>query len=165
MALGDGVVDLNPTSGLYTPACKSPAEKQVMSREDIMLALKTLDLRERLIFRMAVFDGMRPGEILAIRAGNISDLSILISQRLYKGNLDSPKGRKGKRTSRIVALSPGTKADLPEWCNRLGKRPSDAFLFPSHNLRTPMRRDNLWYRCIRPRLKPVGFGLGNVPGT
>ena len=157
MALGDGVVDLNPTSGLYTPACKSPAEKRVMNPEDIVLALKTLDLRERLIFRMAVFDGMRPGEILAIRVGNISDHSILINQRLYKGNLDSPKGRKGKRTSRIVALSPGTKADLREWCSRLGERPSDAFLFPSDNLRTPMRRDNLWYRCMRPKLKPAGL--------
>ena len=157
MALGDGVVDLNPTSGLYTPACKSPAEKLVMSREHIVLALKTLDLRERLIFRMAVFDGMRPGEILAIRVGNISDHSILINQRLYKGNLDSPKGRKGKRTSRTVALSPGTKADLREWCSRLGERPSDAFLFPSDNLRTPMRRDNLWYRCMRPKLKPAGL--------
>ena len=62
MAIGDGVVDLNPTSGLYTPKCKSPAEKRVMSRENIVLALNTLDLRERLIFRMAVFDGMRPGE-------------------------------------------------------------------------------------------------------
>jgi integrase len=116
MALGDGVVDLHPTTGLYTPACKSPAEKRVMSREDIVLALKTLDLHERLIFRMAVFDGMRPGEILAIRVGNISDHSILINQRLYKGNLDSPKGKKGKRTSRVVALSPGNQ----RWTSRNG---------------------------------------------
>jgi hypothetical protein len=29
----------------------------------------------------------------------------MINQRLYKGNLDSPKGRKGKRTNRVVALS------------------------------------------------------------
>src|SRR5262249_53153850 len=50
MAVGDGIVRLNPTGGLYTPACKASAEKRVMSREDIVLALKTLDLRERLIF-------------------------------------------------------------------------------------------------------------------
>jgi hypothetical protein len=115
MAVGDGVVTLNPTGGLYTPACKPSSEKRVMSREEIVLALSTLDLRERLIFRMAVFDGMRPGEILAIRLGNISDHSVLIDRRLYRGNLDSPKGRKGKRTNRTVALSPGTKTDLAEW--------------------------------------------------
>jgi integrase len=157
MALGDGAVGLNPTGGLYTPACKPAAEKRVMSRENILLALKTLDLRERLIFRMAVFDGMRPGEILAIRVGNISDHSILIDQRVYKGNLDSPKGKKGKRTNRIVAPSPGTQADLGEWCSRFGQRSPETLLFPSDNLRTPLRRDNLWYRSMRPKLVTVGL--------
>jgi len=157
MAVGDGIVRLNPTGGLYTPACKASAEKRVMSREDIVLALKTLDLRERLIFRMGAFDGMRPGEILAIRLGNITDHSVLIDRRVYKGNLDSPKGRKGKRTNRIVALSPGTKTDLAEWCGQFGDRPPGAYLFPSDNLRTPVRRDNLWRRSMRPKLRPVGL--------
>ena len=58
MALADGAVSLNPTGGLYTPACIPAPEKRVMSPENIVLALKTLNLRERLIFRMAVFNGM-----------------------------------------------------------------------------------------------------------
>jgi hypothetical protein len=49
MAIGDGVVSLNPTGSLYTTACKPSAEKRVMSREDIVLTLKTLNLREGLI--------------------------------------------------------------------------------------------------------------------
>ena len=157
MALGDGAVSLNPTGGLYTPACIPAPEKRVMSPENIVLALKTLDLRERLIFRMAVFNGMRPGEILAIRIGNIRNHSILIDQRVYRGNLDSPKGRKGKRTVRIVALSPGTEADLEEWLSRFGEQSPDAFLFPSENLRTPVLRDNLWCRSMRPQLETVGL--------
>ena len=56
-----------------------------MSPEDIRVALGVLGPRERLIFRMAVFDGMRPGEILAIRIGNVSGESVLIDQRAYKG--------------------------------------------------------------------------------
>jgi integrase len=157
MAIGDGVVSLNPTGGLYTPACKPSAEKRVLSREDIVLALKTLDLRDRLIFRMAVFDGMRPGEILAIRLGRIGDHSILIDRRVYKGNIDSPKGRKGKRTNRTVALSPGTKADLAKWCSQFGERPLEDYLFASDNLRTPIRRDNLWRRSMEPKLRSVGL--------
>ena len=31
---------------------------------------------------------------------------------MYKGKLDTPKGRKGKRTARKVALSPGTAMEL-----------------------------------------------------
>jgi integrase len=72
-------------AALFTPPCKPEREKRVMSPEDIRLALGVLGTRDRLIFRMAVFDGMRPGEILAIRIGNISGDSVMIDQRAYKG--------------------------------------------------------------------------------
>ena len=74
-----------------------------MSPENIVLALKTLNLRERLIFRMAVFNGIRPGEILAIRLGNISDHSILIDQRVYREILTAQKG--GRVSERFVSLA------------------------------------------------------------
>jgi integrase len=64
-AMADGLVDSNPAAALFTPVCKPEGVKRVMSPEEIRLALGVLDTRERLIFRMAVFDGMRPGEILA----------------------------------------------------------------------------------------------------
>ena len=67
MAMSDGAVDLNPTLGLYIPACKPGKPKRNLNATQIRAALEALDLRERLVFRMAVFDGMRPGEILAIR--------------------------------------------------------------------------------------------------
>jgi len=102
-ALSDGLVDSNPAAALFTPAGKPEGEKRVMSPEEIRLALSVLDTRARLIFRMAVFDGMRPGEILAIQLGKISEHSVLIDKRVYKGDVDTPKGRKGKRTSRRSA--------------------------------------------------------------
>src|SRR5437899_1336950 len=81
MVLVDGLVDSNPAVALFTLLCKPEGEKRVMSPEQIRIALGVLGPRERLIFRMAVFDGMRPGEILAIRIGNISGESVLIDQR------------------------------------------------------------------------------------
>jgi len=160
MALSDGAVELNPTPGLFTPACKPGPEKLVMTKEQIRVALEVLDLRERLIFRMAVFDGMRPGEILAIRLGNIKDHSVHIDQRVYKGNLDTPKGRKGKRTARTVALSPGTVSELKAWISSLGDQSPNALLFPSE-AETPLSRDNLWRRTIGPRLEAEGLGWAN----
>lgn len=157
MAMSDGAVSVNPTLGLYTPACKPAPEPRVVSAEDIVRALKALDLRERLIFRMAVFDGMRPGEILAIRVGNLGERSVRIDQRVYRGNIDSPKGRKGKNTARTVALSPGTVADLREWRVALPEEYPEAFLFPSEKLTTPVGRDNIWRRFMLPKLKSVGL--------
>ena len=157
MAVSDGAVSVNPTLGLYTPACKPAPEPRVMAAEDIMRALSALDLRERLVVRMAVFDGMRPGEILALRVGNLREQSVYVDQRLYRGNLDSPKGRKGKRTARTVALSPSTVADLREWRVALPEEQPEAFLFPSERLTMPVGRDNLWRRYMLPKLESVGL--------
>jgi integrase len=92
----DGVVRFNPAMVLFSPARKAQEEKRVMTPEGIRLALGVLGARERLIFRMAVFDGMRPGEILAVRLGSTSLYSILIDRRVYKGDIDSPKRAEGK---------------------------------------------------------------------
>lgn len=155
MAQGDGAIQVNPTLGLYTPATKVGAERRVMSEKQIVQALQALSLRERLVFRMAVFNGMRPGEILAIRLGAIGEHSIHVDQRVYRGNFDTPKGRKGKRTARVVALSPQTLADLREWRELLPEVMPTAFLFPSERMTTPITRDNLWRRCIQPQLEKV----------
>jgi integrase len=84
-ALAVGLVESNPAVALFTPACKPEGEKSAVSPEEIRVALGILSPRERLIFRMAVFDGMRR-EILAIRIGHISGESVLIDQRTYRGN-------------------------------------------------------------------------------
>ena len=157
LAMSDGAVEFNPASGLFIPACKQSPTKRVMTKEDVRLALGVLDVRGRLILRMAIFDGMRPGEIFAIQLGKIEGSSVLIDRRIYYNNIDTPKGRKGKNTSRTVALSPGTVADLLIWRSFLAERSGDALLLPSETGVTPMRPDNLWKREVRPRLEQVGL--------
>ncbi len=156
-ALGDGAVQFNPTLGLYVPRCQEGRERRVLERGEILQALNALGPRERIIFRMAVFDGMRPGEILAIRVENVQDHSVHIKERVYKGNLDTPKGRRGRRTDRVVALSPGTLTELKNWIASLADKNPRAFVFPSENHSTPVSRDNLWRREIGPKLREIGL--------
>ena len=135
-ALSDGLVDCNPAAALFTPPCKPEGDKRVMTPDEIRLALSVLDLRERLMFRMAVFDGMRPGEILAVRLGNISEHSIFVDQRVYKGDLDTPKGYRGlvPAVAREKATgAPGASAgrDLSKCgrpCDAAGPRSCDTLL-------------------------------------
>ena len=157
LAMSDGAVEFNPASGLFIPGCKQAPAKRVMTKEDVRLALGVLDVRGRLILRMGIFDGMRPGEIFAIQLGKIDGNSVLIDRRIYYNNMDTPKGRKGKNTSRTVALSPGTVAYLLIWRSFLAERGGDALLLPSETGVTPMRPDNLWKREVRPRLEQVGL--------
>jgi integrase len=157
MAQSDGLVDVNPAGALFTPPCKPSPERRVLGGGEVRMALRLLDLRERLIFRMAVFDGMRPGEIFAIQLGRIDETCVRIDRRVYEGNIDSPKGRKGKNTSRTVALSLGTLADLEIWKRLLQDQADDAYLFPSETGTTPLRPNNVWKRAFRPRLQMVGL--------
>ncbi len=115
-----------------------------------------LNARERLIFRLAVFEGLRPGEILALQLKHAGRDSISIQQRVYKGKLDTPKGRKGRRTARMIGLSPGTTSELDVWRQMLPKLEPESYLFPSEN-DTPISRDNLWNRQLKPKLKTVGL--------
>ena len=108
------------------------------------------------MFRMAVFAGMRPGEILALRVGNVEDGVMHIEQRVYQGKLDSPKGRKGKRTARTIALPPATAVDLLAWREQFAELNPEAFLFPSER-GTPLTRENVWRRNMLPRLETVGL--------
>ncbi len=160
MAQSDGLVEFNPAGSLFTPASKEPAAKRFLNLEQVRTLLAFLKLRERLIFRMAVFEGMRPGEILAVQLGKIEDTSLLVDQRLYKGTLDTPKGRKGKRTSRVVALSEGTRADLTAWRQFLPTQKADQWLFPTER-NTPLCAHNLWNRYLKPQLQEVGLAWAN----
>src|SRR4051794_19444295 len=98
MAQSDGAVPFNPAAALYIPACKQAPAKRVLTKEDVRRALSVLDVRERLVFRMAVFNGLRPGEIFAIQLGKVASNSVVVDLRIYGSHLDSPKGRKGRRT-------------------------------------------------------------------
>lgn len=156
MAVSDGIVPFNPAAALFTPACKPEGEKRVLIPAQVREALGVLDSRERLIFRLAVFEGLRPGEILALRIRNVHPDHLAIVERVYKGKLDTPEGRKGKRTARKVALSTGTALEIALWKSVLLKATPDAYLFQTER-NTPLSRDNIWNRQIKPKLEKIGL--------
>jgi len=124
-----------------------------MTVEDIERALGVLELRERLIFKLGVFAGLRPGEIFGLRRSRLSVDTAHIQERIYRGKLDTPKTQKSVR---MVALSAIVREDLENW---LAVSPNgvEGWLFPSEKLTTPLSKDNALYRYMRPRLKTVGL--------
>ncbi|MSV35281.1 MAG: hypothetical protein EXQ47_06745 [Bryobacterales bacterium] len=109
LAVEDGVVDRNPATSLMTPSNATRYEKTVMSKEDVVKLLGALDLRERLIVRLAIFAGLRPGEIFALKWGHVKNGSVSIEQRIYDGKIDTPKTY---RSRRIAALTPMIVAEF-----------------------------------------------------
>jgi len=153
LAISEGVVDRNPATSLYTPRnCKKGIVKRILTPEQMNKLMSVLDTRERLIVQFATYEGMRPGEILGLQMGDVDGDSVWVRRRLHKGNIDLPKTR---RSERQVALSESTVTLLHQWLELVGDVSSEAWLFPSETLKSPVRRDNVWRRCMLSKLKKI----------
>jgi integrase len=151
LAVSDGLIERNQAGMLFTPRTVSLPKQPVMTPDQVAKALDVLDLRERTFCRLAIYAGMRPGEIIALRWSDIQEGHALVDDRFYKGQQSDPKNRK----SRSVALSPAVQRDLEAW-HAFAVSP-DGLIFPSENLQTPMKYENLWQREIKPRFAKIGL--------
>jgi hypothetical protein len=126
LALSDGVIPRNQARQLHTPTTVRLPNQPVMTPEQVTQALGVLDLRERLFCRLAIFGGMRPGEIIALRWTDIdTGMSRVDDDRYYKGKPGATRNRK----AHMMALSESVQRDLAN------RRPfairADGFVFES----------------------------------
>jgi len=164
-AYAEGIIHKDPASLLVTPREAKRATQRVMTWDEVKALLAIdLRLRDRLIVKLTLFTGVRPGELLAIKRVNVHDDHVVITQRVYRGKIDTPKTAKSLRT---VAIPAGVQADLQEW---LENSPSSEWLFPSENPAKPINKDNVWgwrvqkgkYQTgIKPALEKAGLGWVN----
>ena len=66
MALAEGLVMRNPALLLFTPKEAAKPVRRVMTMKEVQICFAVLGQRERLIAKLAIMAGMRPGEIFAL---------------------------------------------------------------------------------------------------
>ena len=154
MAGEDTIVRGNPAGSLVTPKGAKTLAKLWMSKEQVHLALSVLDLRERIVFLLAVLVGMRPGEIFALRWGRVDSEMVEVAERVYRGLPDDPKTDRGKRQA---ALPPDLVADIDGWREISIDASPQGLVFPSER-GTFLSRDNFLRRNIHKKLEKVGLG-------
>ena len=159
LALAEGYIERDPSPSLYTPKGIVSPEARVMTGKEVNAYIAALDTREQVIAHLALFTGLRPGEILALQRQHISAecSQIRIEQRVYQGKIDTPKTRSSTRT---IAVPSTTAKHLRKWMEIVGTGP-DAWVFPSENAHTPLWRENLWTRHMQPKLESVGLDWAN----
>jgi integrase len=104
VAVAEGLVERNPALLLFTPREAAKPERKVMTLGQVQTCFSVLDQRERLIAKLAVIAGMRPGEIFALTWGRLFATFADIRQRVYRGAIDTPKT---DQSIRKAALSEG----------------------------------------------------------
>jgi integrase len=152
-AHSDGLINRNPAELLHIPDGPT-RERHVLTIEQARIVLNAFPLRERLIIKLCGIIGLRPGEALATKWGDITAQGLRISRRVYRGVIDTPKSNKGKR---IAALSTSVIADLREWRDTSPNTAPEDWIFPSENGTTPVWPTNVWYDKIRPTLVTLGM--------
>jgi len=157
MAVAEGLLVRNPALLLFTPRDAAKPERRVMSMKEVQTYFSVLELRERLIAKLAILAGMRPGEIFALKWGQLTATYADIRQRVYRGTIDSPKTNQSVRKA---ALSEGLLREVETWREFSVEARDDAWVFPSERM-TPLSKDNCWRRSMQPKLAKVGLGWAN----
>ena len=158
MAVAEGYLRRSPASLLFTPRECRRAVARVMTVEDVRQMFRVLGVRERLIAKLALLAGMRPGEIFGLKWSRLEADYADIRQRVYRGDVDSTKS---VRSVRFAALSDGLLMSIDEWRAISLDSSADAWVFPSEKLTTPLAKDNCWRRSFLPKLKPLGLAWAN----
>jgi len=154
LAQAEGYIQKNSAILLFVPRNTRRPERLVMNEEEVKKLFSVLEQRERLIVKLAVLAGMRPGEIFGLKWGRLKEEFIQIRQRVYRGEVDTPKTN---HSVRDVALSARLLGEIDEWRGVSLDTSPTAWVFPSERLVTPLSKDNCWRRRITPKLKTVGL--------
>jgi integrase len=157
MAIAEGHIARNPALLLFTPKEASKPERETMTIAEVQTCFRVLGSRERLIARLAILAGMRPGEIFALTWGEMKSTYANIRQRVYRGVIDSPKT---EQSFRKAALSEGLLREIEEWRKLAASTVDNAWVFPSERM-TPLAKENVWRRAIGPKLQKAGLGWVN----
>lgn len=107
LAVAERVLTTNPAKKLYTPAAAKKGACPVMTSADVESAVSVVEFREKVILHLAIFSGLRPGEIMAIQRRNVapdgsslrssSGSTVAISTLLRMGKLASWQFRRNRR--------------------------------------------------------------------
>jgi integrase len=157
MAKSDGLITTEPAEALVTPT-QATTDKRVIGPEDIVRAQMVHNLPERLILRLAVCEGMRPGEIVGLKIMDIQADGIHVERRIYRGKVDTPKST---RSRRLIPPTPATRELLVRYIELIGDGDPDCWLFASERGATPVSYSNIYRRRIQPALARVRLGYVN----
>jgi integrase len=151
-----GYIADNPASKTKLPRRQAVAERVVLAPSQVRELASLLDDPARSATLLLALTGLRVGELLALRWGNVdTDARVLrVCETVYEGHFDRPKT---KRSLRTIPLGAETAAILA------GLRPASvtpaALVFGTPEGKALDRR-NLLRKHVKPAAKRLG--LGNV---
>ncbi len=156
--LGEAVelefIGKNPAAKIAAPRSGKRVSGVHLTPEQIPQILFHLSDRDRLIVRMFLVLGLRPGEMFALRWNDKQQNSLRIDTSITDG-VEVETKTEGSDAS--VWLPSSIDTELEWWRTAAGTEPSpDAFIFPSTR-GTPINTNNFLFRVLREAARKAGI--------
>jgi integrase len=166
-AQADGSLIRNPYLKIEKPAIVK-IEVDPLGRHEIELFLKSCEPENRALFYTAIFTGMRRGELLGLKWGDIDMVNgqILVRRSLYRGRFQEPKSRSSKRKidmgPRLAEVlkrhkAKQSRAEQSRIRLKAGEEWVDNELVFCTPKGAPLDADNLYHRDFKRILKRAGL--------
>jgi integrase len=158
-ALEEDLIRSNPAAGVRITAAASPAhddeEEQAKSltADELRALLDATPEAWRLFFEFLADSGLRIGEAIALQWRDVDPDARLVHvrRRLYRGRLDTPKSRYGKRRARISEHVADRLRTLR------AAKPDEALAFPN-TAGGYLDSGNVMSRVLKPAAVKPGLG-------
>ena len=146
----------NPARKLAVPRTSKKAANQPLTPEQIPQVLFHLGDRDRLIVRMFLVLGLRPGEMFALRWNDKLSNSLRVDTAIVDG---AEVETKTEGSNAAVWLPASIEAELEFWRNASQDVNPDSFIFPSGR-GTAINTNNFLFRVLKEAGKQAG-----IPGV
>jgi integrase len=140
----------NPARKLDKPEAQG-AQKTILSRTQVSSLLGALNGRDRLIFRLLVCCGFRPGELFVLRWDDWEPGQVRIDEAVWQGIIGKPKTQ-GSESS--IYIPPQAEKELSEWMLACGQTSPTDFIFAREGGSPLSKRE--W---LEERLRPIAQSL------
>jgi integrase len=151
----------DPSRKLKIPKNLRPKDKQVLTWEQLWLALEQTSRRDRLLLMLDMTEALRPSELFALRWRSFDDVDTLsITETVYKGAIRPFGKTDGSLTD--VHLPPGLAEELRLWKQESAKASKKGFVFPDEFIFPNSRggfmdTGNYRNRVLTPLAEKLGF--------
>jgi len=143
----------NPAGKLAVPKSGKRVSSKHLTPEQIPQILFHLTDRDRLIVRMFLVLGLRPGEMFALRWNDKQDHSLRIDSSISSG-IEVETKTEGSDSA--VWLPSSIEVELEFWRGCVKDASAEAFIFPSARS-TAIRTDNFLFRVLKEAGKKAGI--------
>jgi integrase len=154
----------NPIARVKLPKKWQVYEKRIKTEEETVRSLARMRDPNLLICEICLATGARISEVTGLQVKHVAIQKgcLRIEQRHWRGDIDTPKTERSKRT--LTLGSVGER--LKQWIESLQVNGPEAWVFPQHDKRKPM-----WDSGVRAALKEAaaqescdfpGFGLHSL---